>query len=79
MQGILPVTTSTSFHSGIVLVAYSPLCKPSHVKESDPKVLVDPVIREMASKHNSTSGQVLLLTHDQCVRGYFMHVATPND
>ena len=38
------------------------------LKEGDPNVLVDPVIKEIAAKHDATSGQVLLISfHTQCV------------
>ena len=45
--------------------AYSPLgnpARPGHMKkDDDPSLLDDPVINEVASKHNSTSAQVDLL------------------
>jgi diketogulonate reductase-like aldo/keto reductase len=50
--------------AGIVLEAYSPLgnpARPGHMKkDDDPSLLDDPVINEIASKHNSTSAQVTL-------------------
>ena len=51
-------------YAGIVLEAYSPLgnpARPGHMKkDDDPSLLDDPVINEIASKHNSTSAQVIL-------------------
>ena len=54
------------FNPGIVLVAYSPLCCPGPVrnlKEGDPNVLVDPVVKEIAIKRNATVAQVC---HSKC-------------
>ena len=41
--------------------AYAPLGSPGRwgVKSDDPVVMEDPVIKEIAEKHNATPGQVL--------------------
>ena len=46
---------------GIVFEAYAPLGSPGRwdVKSDDPVVMEDPVIKEIAEKHNATPGQVL--------------------
>ena len=36
------------------------------MKEDDPNVLVDPVIKEIATKHNATVAQVNLLDNSVC-------------
>ena len=54
-------TLSYCTHAGIILEAYSPLINPgSQYKDSDaPNLLMDPVVKEIAGKHNATVGQVL--------------------
>ena len=48
--------------AGIVFEAYSPLCNPGrpvHLREvSDPVLLEDPLVQEIASKHGVTAAQV---------------------
>ena len=69
-KAVLPASSTP----GIALVAYSPLCCPGpqrDMKESDPNVLVDPVIKKIASKHNATVAQVLLYSlYTQCIIVY---------
>lgn len=54
-------------YAGIVLEAYSPLgnpARPGHMKkDDDPSLLDDPMINKIASKHNSTSAQVILILY----------------
>lgn len=52
-------------NAGIVFEAYSPLGSPTRpVKDDDdPRVLDEPVIKEIAEKHKVTVAQVLILVH----------------
>ena len=47
---------------GIVVEAYAPIGSPGRfgIKDTDPVVLEDPVVQEIATKHNATPAQVLL-------------------
>ena len=60
-------------YAGIVLEAYSPLgnpARPGHMKkDDDPSLLDDPVINEIASKHNSTCAQVILYLYTVTLYG----------
>ena len=49
-------------HTGIILEAYAPIGSPGRPKtqDDDPVVLEDPVIKEIAEKHNATPAQVIL-------------------
>ena len=55
--------------AGIILEAYSPLGNPGSIyrKEGAPNILEDPVIKEVAEKHNATVAQVTLSTLSLCV------------
>ena len=48
-----------------MLEAYSPLGNPGNniKKEGAPNILEDPVIKEVAEKHNATVAQVILSLH----------------
>ncbi|KAJ5077847.1 aldo/keto reductase [Anaeramoeba ignava] len=46
--------------NGIQITAYSPLGTSDSKKEEDPSLLQDPVINEIAKKHNVSSAQILI-------------------
>lgn len=53
------VSINDIFLTGIVLEAHTPLGRPGLAAESnDPIVLDDPVIKEIAVKHNASAAQV---------------------
>ena len=47
---------------GIAFEAYAPIGSPGRfgIQDTDPVVLEDPVVQEIATKHNATPAQVLL-------------------
>lgn len=65
MQPYLPQEGLVAFceEHGILLTAYSPLGSPDSRAEKhadDPKLLLDPVVKEIANKHNVGPGQILI-------------------
>jgi alcohol dehydrogenase (NADP+) len=65
MQPYLPQEGLVEFcmSHGILMTAYSPLGSPDSRAEkhaNDPKLLVDPVVKEIADKHKVGAGQVLI-------------------
>ena len=65
MQPYLPQEGLVEFceEQGILMTAYSPLGSPDSRAEKhadDPKLLVDPVVKEIANKHNVGPGQILI-------------------
>ena len=52
-------------HAGIVLEAYSPLGNPARPMKSDddPADMDDPVIKEIAKKHNASPAQVRYISY----------------
>ena len=65
MQPYLPQESLVTFckEQGILMTAYSPLGSPDSRAEKhagDPKLLVDPVVKEIANKHKVGTGQVLI-------------------
>jgi len=55
--------------NGLVVTAFSPLGSPDRppvmVEINDPELLLDPVVNEIAKKHNKNAGQVLIRYHVQ--------------
>ena len=49
-------------YAGIIIQAYGPIGSPGrpkeHVADNEPVVLDDPIIKEIAQKHNATPAQV---------------------
>ena len=47
---------------GIAFEAFAPIGSPGRfgIQDTDPVVLEDPVVQEIATKHNATPAQVLL-------------------
>ena len=47
-------------HAGIVFEAYAPIGSPGRAnkQDSDPVVLENPVVKEIAEKHNASPAQV---------------------
>ncbi|WP_339876713.1 aldo/keto reductase [uncultured Algoriphagus sp.] len=65
MQPYLPQESLVQFclEHGILMTAYSPLGSPDSRAEkhaNDPKLLVDPVVKEIADKHKVGPGQILI-------------------
>ena len=65
MQPYLPQEGLVQYclEHGILMTAYSPLGSPdsrAERHENDPKLLVDPVVKEIADKHKVGSGQILI-------------------
>ncbi|WP_057935930.1 aldo/keto reductase [Algoriphagus resistens] len=65
MQPYLPQESLVGFceEHGIMMTAYSPLGSPDSRAEkhaNDPKLLVDPVVKEIAHKHKVGTGQILI-------------------
>ncbi|WP_192349551.1 aldo/keto reductase [Algoriphagus sp. Y33] len=65
MQPYLPQEGLVSFceEHGILMTAYSPLGSPDSRADrhkNDPKLLVDPVVKEIADKHKVGTGQILI-------------------
>ena len=58
--GIVWLLLTRELLLGIVLEAYAPIGSPGRYfrKDGDPDVLSDPVINEIAEKHNATPAQV---------------------
>ena len=52
-------------HAGIILEAYAPIGSPGRPRrlDDDPVVLEDPVIKEIAEKHNATPAQVIIVSY----------------
>ena len=50
--------TSLPHSPGIVFEAYAPLCSPGRRRDGTPFLLLDPVVKDIATKHSSTSAQV---------------------
>ena len=50
----------TVMHAGIVFEAYAPIGSPGRAnkQDGDPVVLENPVVKEIAEKHNATPAQV---------------------
>ena len=48
------------FHIGIVMESYSPLGNPGNpdLKDADPRVLGNAIVKEIAAKHGATAAQV---------------------
>ena len=57
---IVRLYISTYPHAGIVLEAFGPLGAPARpaIADADPVVMEDPVIKQIAEKHNATPAQV---------------------
>ena len=66
------------FYSGIILEAYAPLGNPSRPskKDTEPVVMDDPVIKEIAEKHGATAAQVynLYSYHDRHLMVVYIQV-----
>lgn len=65
MQPYLPQEGLVAFcgENGILMTAYSPLGSPDSRAErhaNDPKLLVDPVVKEIADKHKVGAGEILI-------------------
>lgn len=65
MQPYLPQEKLVDFcqEHGILMTAYSPLGSPDSRAEkhvNDPKLLIDPVVKEIANKHQAEPGQILI-------------------
>ncbi|MEB2783967.1 aldo/keto reductase [Algoriphagus persicinus] len=65
MQPYLPQEKLVDFckENGMLMTAYSPLGSPDSRAEKhsgDPKLLIDPIILEIANKHNVSAGQILI-------------------
>ncbi|MFC5623889.1 aldo/keto reductase [Algoriphagus winogradskyi] len=65
MQPYLPQDGLVEYciEHGILMTAYSPLGSPdsrAEKHEKDPKLLIDPVVKEIADKHKVGAGQVLI-------------------
>ncbi|MEB2775414.1 aldo/keto reductase [Algoriphagus sp. D3-2-R+10] len=65
MHPYLPQEKLVDFckENGMLMTAYSPLGSPDSRAEKhsdDPKLLIDPIILEIANKHNVSAGQVLI-------------------
>ena len=57
--------------TGIIFEAYAPIGSPGRFFKVDgePDVMEDPIIKEIAGKHNATPAQVLLLEGSVLFRG----------